>query len=121
MSASSRKSGGLVYSTGLGRMCPACRRTVERCTCKRSTPSATPDGVVRVSREIKGRGGKTVTLIKGLALKPDDLMQLAKVLKTACGSGGTVKDDVIEVQGDHCDRVLEMLAQQGLKAKRAGG
>jgi translation initiation factor 1 len=76
---------------------------------------------VRVSRESKGRGGKGVTLVKGLPLEADALTALAKQLKAACGSGGTVKDGVIEIQGEHRDRVVEWLAQQGFKVKRAGG
>ena len=85
----------------------------------KSTPVS--DGIVRVSRETKGRKGKGVTLIKGLALDAAALAQLGKQLKTACGSGGTVKDGVVEIQGDHCERVVEMLKQQGWVVKRAGG
>lgn len=77
--------------------------------------------VVRVSRETKGRGGKAVTLVSGISLADKDLDALGKQLKAACGSGGTVKDGVIEVQGDHIDRVLTLLVAQGYKAKRAGG
>ena len=66
------------------------------------------DGVVRVSRSSKGRGGKTVTLVQGLALPPDELATLAKRLRTACGAGGTHKDGVLEVQGDHVARVLTL-------------
>jgi translation initiation factor 1 len=79
------------------------------------------DGVVRVSRETKGRGGKAVTLVKGIALDEPELGALAKQLKAACGSGGTVKDGVIEVQGDHCDRLVALLQARGLNVKRAGG
>jgi translation initiation factor 1 len=113
-------NGGLVYSTDGGRMCPACRRAVGECTCKiRAVAKA--DGVARVSRQAKGRGGKTVTLIKGLALDPIALALLGKQLRTACGSGGTVKDGVIEVQGDHCELVITELKKNGHDAKRAGG
>ena len=76
---------------------------------------------MRVSRETKGRAGKGVTLVKGLALDDAALSALGRQIKTACGSGGTVKDGVIEVQGDHCERVLEMLKARGLVVKRAGG
>jgi translation initiation factor 1 len=79
------------------------------------------DGVVRVSRETKGRAGKAVTLIKGLSLDDVALNAMGKQLKTACGSGGTVKDGVIEVQGDHVERVLAFLTAQGHKVKRSGG
>lgn len=80
-----------------------------------------PESVVRVSRETSGRNGKSVTVIRGLGLDPAALALLGKQLKTACGSGGTVKDGVIEVQGDHCDRVMELLKAQGRTVKRAGG
>jgi translation initiation factor 1 len=79
------------------------------------------DGIVRISRETKGRGGKAVTLVRGLALDAASLDKVAKQLKAACGSGGTVKDGIVEVQGDHCQKVLALLAAQGLKVKRAGG
>jgi translation initiation factor 1 len=114
-------SGGLVYSTDSGRMCPTCRQPAAHCICSAAKPKPASDGIVRVSRETKGRAGKGVTLVKGLALDPLALLTLGKQLKTACGSGGTVKDGVIEVQGDHCDRVIEALQAQGFNVKRAGG
>lgn len=110
----------LVYSTESGRMCPECRRPLPACECK-AKAVITGDGVVRVSRQTKGRGGKSVTLVKGLALDAAALAQLGKQLRTACGSGGTVKDGVIEVQGDHCDLVMETLGKLGHQPKRAGG
>ena len=114
--------GGLVYSTELGRICPECRHALAECACKASAKAApTGDGVVRVSRQTKGRGGKTVTLVKGLALDALALALLGKELRTACGSGGTVKDGVIEVQGDHCDLVMEALRSRGHSPKRVGG
>jgi translation initiation factor 1 len=113
--------GGLVYSTDAGRMCPVCRQPVAQCACKSAIPMPATDGIVRVSRETKGRGGKAVTLVKGVALDEAGLIALGKQLKAACGSGGTVKDGVIEVQGDHCDRVIEVLKAQGRVVKRAGG
>jgi translation initiation factor 1 len=118
-----RKSGGgLVYSTEAGRMCPTCRRPVAQCTCRqaaRAIPAG--DGIARVQRESKGRGGKTVTIVRGAPVDAAALVQLGQQLKAACGSGGTVKDGTIEIQGDHVDKVLALLQQQGLKAKRAGG
>jgi translation initiation factor 1 len=82
---------------------------------------AATDGVVRVSRETKGRAGKGVTLVKGLAMELAELTELGKQLKSACGSGGTVKNGVIEIQGDHVERVMELLKGKGLVVKRAGG
>ena len=113
--------GGLVYSTEAGRMCPDCRQPVAQCTCKAQAALPQGDGVVRVSRETKGRGGKAVTLVKGVLLDAAGLTELGKKLKNACGSGGTGKDGVIEVQGDHCERVVELLKAQGHTVKRAGG
>ena len=117
----SKSGGGLVYSTDSGRMCPACRQPVAKCACRKPSTAPSGDGVVRVSRETKGRGGKAVTLVKGLALDAAALTALAKQLKAACGSGGTVKDGLIEVQGDHVDRVVAWLAAAGHAVKRAGG
>ena len=112
--------GGLVYSTDGGTMCPVCRRPLAQCVC---CPPAAPagNGIVRVSRETAGRGGKAVTVVRGLALEAAALNQLAKQFKTVCGAGGTVKDGSIEVQGDHCERVVEALKKQGRVVKRAGG
>ena len=115
-------TGGLVYSTDSGRMCPTCRQPVAACTCKAQARAVSPgDGIVRVSRETKGRGGKAVTLVRGLALDEAALAALGKRLRTACGAGGTVKNGVIELQGDHGERVMEALAKEGWAAKRAGG
>ena len=114
--------GGLVYSTDAGRMCPACRRPIGQCTCRQAAPVAAPaDGFVRVSRETGGRGSKAVTVIRGLTSDPAELQRMAKQLKAACGSGGTVKDGAVEVQGDHREKVIALLQAQGRKVKRAGG
>lgn len=112
--------GGLVYSTDSGRMCPQCRQPLAQCICK-AQAVPTGDGIVRVSRETKGRGGKAVTVVKGVPLDSAGLAELGKQLKTACGTGGTVKDGVIEVQGDHGERVMHMLRALGHTVKRAGG
>jgi translation initiation factor 1 len=116
-------SSGLVYSTDGGRMCPACRKPLAQCVCKARRASVPAgDGVVRVSRESKGRGGKTVTLVRGLALDAAALAALGKRLRSACGTGGTAKDGVLEVQGDHAERVVELLKAEGFaNVKRAGG
>lgn len=112
---------GLVYSTDSGRMCPACRRPLVQCVCRSAAPPPAGDGIVRVGRETKGRGGKAVTLVRGLALPTAELAALGKQLRNACGAGGTVKDGVLEVQGNHVERVMALLQQQGLKVKRTGG
>ena len=117
----------LVYSTENGRICPECSQPVAQCQCaahKRAlaaASSAATDGVVRVQRETQGRGGKSVTLVRGLALDALALGALGKQLKAACGSGGTAKDGVIEVQGDHVATVMAALVKLGYAVKRAGG
>lgn len=111
----------LVYSTDGPGACPLCRRPLVACACN-SQKTPTGDGHVRVSRQSKGRGGKTVTLVRGLALDAETLAALGKRLRSACGSGGTVKDGVLEVQGDHAERVVELLKAEGIaNVKRAGG
>ena len=113
---------GLVYSTEAGRMCPGCRQPASACTCRGPVQAASVgDGIARVSREKQGRGGKLVTVVRGLPLDAQGLQALGKQLRTACGTGGTVKDGVVEVQGDHAERVVALLTQKGLRAKRAGG
>lgn len=114
---------GLVWSSDHGRMCPACRRPLASCGCRAAAASraAPSDGVVRVSRETGGRGGKTVTVVRGVPGTPEALAELARRLKAACGSGGTVKDGAIELQGDHRDAVVALLERGGHRVKRAGG
>jgi len=115
------RAGGLVYSTDSGRMCPYCRQPLAQCACRQVPPAAAGDGVVRVAREKKGRGGKTVTLVRGLALESPALLAMARQLKAACGSGGTVVDGVVEIQGDHVERVMAALQGHGFTVKRVGG
>ena len=112
--------GGLVYSTELGRMCPSCGKPLTYCACKQAT-SPVGDGNVRVGRETKGRKGKGVTIITGVPLAHAEMQALATYLKKRCGSGGTLKDGVIEIQGDHRDMVVEELQKRGWKVKRSGG
>ena len=118
-----RRPGGLVYSTDLGRTCPRCRRSTDECRCEARLAGKKPsgDGVVRVGRETKGRKGKGVTVITGLPLADDELARLATRLKKRCGSGGTVRGGVIEIQGDHRDLLVTELDGLGYRVKRAGG
>jgi translation initiation factor 1 len=118
----SADGGGIVYSTGIGERCPNCLRAIAECVCKKGTPGkASNDGVIRVSRETQGRKGKGVTVIAGLGLPAADMEALATELKKKCGSGGSVENGRIEIQGDHRDRLVEELIRRGWKAKRAGG
>ncbi|URI11762.1 translation initiation factor Sui1 [Aquincola tertiaricarbonis] len=115
-------TGGLVYSTDAGRMCPDCRQPLAQCRCK-ALAAATPagDGIVRVARETKGRGGKAVTVVRGLPLDAAALAKMGTQLKSLCGTGGTAKDGVVEVQGDHRDKVIAHLQAAGYTVKRSGG
>lgn len=115
------KNESLVYSTDTGRACPSCEKPVAKCACpkKKSTPIG--DGKVRVQRESKGRNGKTVTVITGLPLGEEALKSLGKDLKARCGTGGTTKDGVIEIQGDHRDLLVKELCSRGFEAKPSGG
>ncbi len=112
--------GGLVYSTELGRTCPDCGKPLTYCLCRQAKVPV-GDGNVRVGRETKGRKGKGVTIITGVPLGGTELQALATQLKKRCGSGGTLKDGVIEIQGDHRDLVVEELQKRGWNVKRSGG
>jgi translation initiation factor 1 len=116
-----RDAGRLVYSSEHGRICPRCQRPQAQCRCNSRAEPATASGSVRVRREKKGRRGKTVTTIHGLPLSGNALSDLAAELKRRCGTGGSVKDGVVEIQGDHVDGLIELLAERGYRPKRAGG
>lgn len=116
---------GLVYSTDNGRICPHCERPVAACNCKASSANKiTPisaDGIVRLQRQTHGRGGKVVTSITGVSLPAAELKLFAKRLKQLCGSGGTVSDGIIEIQGDHRVALKSELERLGYQVKLAGG
>jgi len=114
---------GIGYSTGPGRMCPGCGRPKAMCECAKRRAERRPGGAgpVRVGRETKGRKGKGVTVVTGLPLSAMELAALAKELKSACGAGGTTRDGVIEIQGEHRDTVVAELKKRGYDAKRSGG
>jgi translation initiation factor 1 len=115
----------LVYSTESGKICPSCQKPVSKCTCKkkksRSQPNIKIDGVIRVQREVKGRKGKTVTTVSGFQLADGELKDLATQLKRRCGTGGSVKDGSIIIQGDHRETLISELKTRGFKAKISGG
>ncbi len=112
---------GLVYSTDGGRICPNCRKPVAACICKQQIASPKGDGIVRISRETKGRGGKSVNVITGLGLAPAELEKLCAQLKKRCGTGGTTRDGTIEIQGEHRDTLVAELTKLGYTVKKAGG
>ncbi len=107
-------SDNVVYSTDGGRIRPEKRPSS-------SESARKSDGIVRVMRDRKGRGGKTVTVIDGVTGSEAELTSLAQQLKKLCGSGGTVKDGNIEIQGDHRDKVQTKLTEMGYRVKLAGG
>jgi len=113
--------GRLVYSTEGGRIdyCPRCGHPRHECACRQ--PVGRGDGVVRISRERHHRHGKVVTLVAGLPGDGTRLTELAAGLRRLCGSGGTVKEGVLEIQGDHRDRIAARLAELGYRVKLAGG
>jgi len=119
--AKKRRSGGFVYSTAYGTMCPVCGNAIAACVCGKKASRPAGDGVVRVGRETKGRKGKGVTVITGVPLPDDELSELARKLKQLCGAGGTVRDGVIEIQGEHRDKLVEALQKEGWTVKRSGG
>ena len=111
----------MVYSTEFGKMCPGCNKPTTKCVCRKKHSPSKNDGIVRLMRETKGRKGKGVTLITGVPLNKEELKKLAKSLKQKCGSGGTVKDGIIEIQGDHRDLLEKELSKLNYTVKRAGG
>lgn len=120
MIASNDKNSRLVYSTEHGRMCQECGKPVRQCVCKQ-VAAIKGNGVVIVGRETKGRKGKGVTVIIGVPLGSEELQKLATELKRKCGCGGTVKDGIIEIQGEQRDRIIEELKKKGWQVKRSGG
>jgi translation initiation factor 1 len=115
------KNSRLVYSTETGRLCPDCGEPMHTGPCAKSSSLPSGDGIVRIKRETKGRKGAGVCLIEGVLLDEKALIVLAKRLKQVCGSGGAVKHGVIEIQGDHREKLKAELEKQGFKVKLAGG
>lgn len=117
-----------VYVTGIGRIkhCKRCGEPEDQCRCDQRPageirPGVPRDGIVRVTLDRKGRGGKGMTLIMGVPGEAAGIAALGQALKKLCASGGAVKDDVIEVQGDHRDKVIVRLTALGYRVKRVGG
>jgi translation initiation factor 1 len=115
----------LVYSTETGRICPKCQNPISDCKCKKERPERKyqnkSDGIIRIRREVKGRKGKTVTTITGFDLDDEALNLVSKQIKQQCGTGGSVKNGVVIIQGDHRDTVKGLLEGQGYLVKLAGG
>jgi translation initiation factor 1 len=112
---------GVVYSTDVGRVCPGCGHPLHQCRCSTASRVPESDGIVRIHKETKGRKGSGVSRITGIPLTDKELSVLAKALKKKCGSGGTVKNGAIEIQGDHRELLADLLTKQGYRVKLAGG
>lgn len=122
----------LVYSSEQGRVCPECGRSESRCKCRgkgararikardEAAAAKDSDGIVRVGRSTKGRRGKIVSTVTGVLLGDEELRELAGELKRRCGTGGALKDGVIEIQGDHRDTLIAELERRGFTVKRVG-
>ena len=123
------KDSRLVYSTETGRICPGCGKRVSACSCKKKKAVKADkeakgypnDGIIRIQKEVKGRKGKVVTAVFGVPVGNEELRQFAKILKRRCGAGGSVKDGVIVIQGDHRQTLLDEIKKHGYTAKLAGG
>jgi len=115
------KDNGVVYSTEFGKACPACGKPAGLCICRHARLATPADGIVRVGRETKGRKGSGMTVVTGLPLDEQSLKDLAGKLKRKCGTGGTVKAGVIEIQGDQRTFLMEELSKLGYTVKYSGG
>jgi translation initiation factor 1 len=113
-----KKQRGTVYSTDAGRTCPTCGWPVRSCRCSTTFDQPVPDRIVaRLRIEKAGRRGKTVTVVESLPRNSAFLKDLAKELKKACATGGKVIEDRVEIQGDHRDRLRELLSEKGWVVK----
>jgi len=116
-------SSKLVYSTDGDNQCPVCAKALHKCRCSEQAqePEKNTDGIVRIQRESKGRGGKQVTLVSGLDSQTTDLKKLAKAMKAHAGSGGSIKNGIVEIQGDKRDVLKSFLEGKGFSVKTSGG
>jgi translation initiation factor 1 len=116
---SDRPNARIVYSTGGGRICPGCGWPVRDCRCSKGKgDEPVPDRIVaRLRVEKAGRGGKTVTVVYGLPRSAVFLKDLCKELKRTCGTGGAVSEDTVELQGDHRERIRDLLLKKGFVVK----
>ncbi|MCG8415271.1 MAG: stress response translation initiation inhibitor YciH [Pseudomonadales bacterium] len=113
-------SSRLVYSTGGDNSCPDCGKTLHKCRCEQAPGKSSSDGVVRLQLERKGRGGKQVTVVTGLDFTTENQKQTLKKLKALCGTGGTAKQQSLEIQGDHRNKLKQHLEAQGYRVKISG-
>ncbi|MBL4820479.1 MAG: stress response translation initiation inhibitor YciH [Gammaproteobacteria bacterium] len=115
------KNSRSVYSTSSGRLCPDCEKPVANCSCKVTITNNSIGNTVYLSCERKGRAGKEVTVIKEFPGNAMVLKLMASELKSQCGSGGTVSQGNIEIQGDHRNKLRLILESKGYRVKLSGG
>jgi len=115
------KNSRSVYSTDGGSLCSGCGKPSNSCICKTGNLNSESDGIIRLSRQTKGRKGKGVTLVTGFQGTEEELKTLGKHLRQICGTGGTVKNGVIEIQGDLRHKIQQELLGAGYSVKLAGG
>lgn len=124
MSSLKQQLSSLVYSTEQGQLCPACEQPLASCCCETLADQErlnSLDGIVRIRRETSGRKGKGVTTIQGVPLNKEELKSLTAELKKRCGTGGALKDDIIEIQGDQRTVIKSLLEAKGFRVKLSGG
>jgi translation initiation factor 1 len=121
MAKRSKDRSRINYSAEQVRIGPSCGKPVSECDIQKARHREPGDGIVRVRRETKGRRGKAVTTISGIPMDDRSLLKLASELKRLCGTGGTVRDGIILIQGDQSDLLVAELQKQGYTVKRAGG
>ena len=112
-----KNKASLVYSSESGRVCPECEQPLDACSCNLSANPKDGLKTVRVFLTSKGRKGKSVTMIKGLRMNPSELKAYAGKLKKKTGTGGSLKDGVVEIQGHYREKVAEILTRDGWKIK----
>ena len=100
MNIKSRGENPTVYRSDSGRICPVCQNPIGQCTCKKMKEISKGDGILKISLQTKGRHGKKVTVITGFSLTGDELEILSGELKRKCGTGGSIKENSLEIQGD---------------------
>jgi len=111
----------IVYTTGPGDQKVIKDKKNKNNKKEKPLPAFKNDGIIRVQKESKGRGGKTVTVIYGLPVSETGLEIISKKLKQKCGTGGTVKEKAIIIQGDNVEKIIQILKDEGYNVKRSGG
>jgi translation initiation factor 1 len=118
-----KENNPVVYSTEKGRICPDCGFPEKECRCrtKKTSKKLFDDSIVRIRKEKRGRNGKEVTSIQGIPLSEQAIQSIASDIKKKLGTGGTIKDGIIEIQGDRVEFIAEYFIKLGYKVQKNGG